>query len=190
VTGTDVGASGDFAAVLDNPLAGGDHQLQLRKFTGKDGKSSAFRRSRDRFPCRRTAMASQSARHGLQARHRQPHHHRAEGGTAADASNNATGDKLGCACAKLGRTGELALQTPNLTDAGSGAEPRHRPAPRTCRTDKTNAPDVMVNAVEIEGDKIFVAGTAKPSAKVFGYADDSLIGKAKAGPTAISSSTA
>jgi nucleoid-associated protein YgaU len=39
----------------------------------------------------------------------------------------------------------------------------------------------MVNAVEIEGDKIFVAGTAKPSANVFGYADDKLIGKAKAG---------
>jgi nucleoid-associated protein YgaU len=40
----------------------------------------------------------------------------------------------------------------------------------------------MVNAVEIEGDKIFVAGTAKPSANVLGYADDKLIGKAKAGP--------
>jgi nucleoid-associated protein YgaU len=39
----------------------------------------------------------------------------------------------------------------------------------------------MVNAVEIEGDKIFVAGTAKPSAQVLAYADDNLIGKATAG---------
>ncbi|WP_296434857.1 MULTISPECIES: Ig-like domain-containing protein, partial [unclassified Rhizobium] len=35
--GTDVGDNGDFVAVLDNPLAAGDHQLQLRA-TAKDGK--------------------------------------------------------------------------------------------------------------------------------------------------------
>jgi nucleoid-associated protein YgaU len=40
----------------------------------------------------------------------------------------------------------------------------------------------MVSAVEIEGDKIFVAGMAKASASVVAYADDQLIGKAKAGP--------
>ncbi len=41
--------------------------------------------------------------------------------------------------------------------------------------------DVMVNAVEIEGKKIFVAGTAKANAMVLAYADDNLIGKATAG---------
>jgi nucleoid-associated protein YgaU len=40
----------------------------------------------------------------------------------------------------------------------------------------------MVNAVEIEGDKIFVAGTAKPNTNVAAYADDKLIGRAKTGP--------
>ncbi|MDE1992798.1 MAG: peptidoglycan-binding protein LysM, partial [Rhizobiaceae bacterium] len=37
VTKTDVGPSGDFAAVLDDPLPPGDHELLLRA-TGKDGK--------------------------------------------------------------------------------------------------------------------------------------------------------
>jgi nucleoid-associated protein YgaU len=41
--------------------------------------------------------------------------------------------------------------------------------------------DVMVNAVEIENDHIFVAGTAKPNAKVRAYADDKLIGENVAG---------
>ncbi len=38
VTTANVDATGDFAAVLDDPLPAGDHQLVL-KFTGKDGKS-------------------------------------------------------------------------------------------------------------------------------------------------------
>jgi nucleoid-associated protein YgaU len=39
----------------------------------------------------------------------------------------------------------------------------------------------MVNAVEIENDHIFVAGTTKPNAKVRAYADDKLIGEITAG---------
>lgn len=39
----------------------------------------------------------------------------------------------------------------------------------------------MVNAVEIEGNKIFIAGTTRSNAKVIGYADDSLVGQDTAG---------
>jgi nucleoid-associated protein YgaU len=70
------------------------------------------------------------------------------------------------------------------TDQASAAPQAQAPATAETATAPAAAAapaDVRVNAVEIEGDKIFVAGTAKPQANVFGYADDKLIGKAKAG---------
>ncbi|MGO8601287.1 peptidoglycan-binding protein LysM, partial [Rhizobium ruizarguesonis] len=46
-------------------------------------------------------------------------------------------------------------QAPNLTDTSS--------AGAATPSDKANLPDVMVNAVEIEGNKIFIAGTTRPN---------------------------
>jgi nucleoid-associated protein YgaU len=158
--GTDVGASGDFAAVLDTPLAGGDHQLQLRA-TGKDGKVTTSEEvatisiPKDGNASQLLAMVSKP---GTASRIIT-----APGVTPPAAANNST-------------VTDQAAATPQQAPAPTPADATTAPAAATA------AADVMVNAVEIEGDKIFVAGTAKPSANVFGYADDRLIGKAKAGP--------
>jgi nucleoid-associated protein YgaU len=157
--GTDVGTSGDFAAVLENPLAGGDHQLQLRT-TGKDGKVllseeiATISIPKDGNASQLLAMVSKP---GTASRIIT-----APGITPPAADNAAPADQA-----------SATPQTPATTPADGATAPANAPA--------TAAADVMVNAVEIEGDKIFVAGTAKPSANVFGYADDKLIGKAKAG---------
>ncbi|AHG44731.1 peptidoglycan-binding protein LysM [Rhizobium leguminosarum bv. trifolii CB782] len=187
VTTADVDASGDFAAVLDDPLPAGDHQLVL-KFTGKDGKSTLSEEvatisvPKDGNGANLLAMVSKpgAASRIITA---------PKAGTeVADASNPmapagdkpAAGESLAAPGAIVAPTGELALQTPNLTDAASSVATA--PAiPGGAEPDKSNAPDVMVNAVEIEGNKIFIAGTTRAHAKVLGYADDSLVGQDTAG---------
>ncbi|KZS54511.1 nucleoid-associated protein YgaU [Rhizobium sp. BK077] len=180
VTTANVDASGDFAAVLDDPLPAGDHQLVL-KFTDKDGKSTLSEEvatisvPKDGNGANLLAMVSKpgAASRIITA---------PKAGTeVADASNPAAppADKPAGETAAA-PTGDLALQTPGVTDTSGGTDTA--PAtPATAAPDKTTAPDVMVNAVEIEGNKIFIAGTTRSNAKVIGYADDNLIGQDTAG---------
>ncbi len=162
VSATDVGPTGDFVAVLETPLPAGDHQLVLRA-TGKDGKVSTSEEvatisvPKDGKSTELLAMVSKP-------------------GTA---SRIITAPKPGAEIASTAPASQPAgntSQAPGAIDAAStSAAPGGQPGSAT-------AADVMVSAVEIEGDKIFVAGTAKASANVVAYADDKMIGKAKAGP--------
>jgi nucleoid-associated protein YgaU len=167
VTRTDVGPTGDFAAVLDDPLPAGDHQLVLRA-TGKDGKSTVSEEvatvsvPKDGSGSEVLAMVS---RPGTASRIITAPKAPAE---VADASPRPTVNP-----------GDLAMQTPPPPAAAQDNTPAALPGP--AQGDAAAAPDVMINAVEIEGDKIFVAGTAKPAARVVGYADDDLIGQDTAG---------
>ncbi|MBX4895144.1 LysM peptidoglycan-binding domain-containing protein [Rhizobium bangladeshense] len=189
VTTADIGPSGDFAAVLDNPLPAGDHQLVL-KVTGKDGKVALSEEvatvsvPKDGNAANLLAMVSKpgAASRIITA---------PTGGTeVADASSPmappadkpATGETATAPAATAAPTGELALQTPGLPNAAAGDTDAAPAVPGAAETDKPTAPDVMVNAVEIEGNKIFIAGTARANAKVLGYADDNLIGQDTAGP--------
>jgi nucleoid-associated protein YgaU len=163
ITTTDVGPSGDFAAVLDNPLPAGDHQLVL-KVTGKDGKSvlseevATISVPKDGSGAELLAMVSKPGEASRII-------------TAPSAETQA-------ADASKGAPTATAPQAP----AGSSDVASTTTATQDDTNAATAAPvEVMVNAVEIEGNKIFVAGTAKPNAKVEAYADDNLIGKANAG---------
>lgn len=167
VTTTNVGPTGDFAAVLDNPLPPGDHQLVL-KTTGKDGKSLTSEEvatvsvPKDGSGSELLAMVSKPGA----------------------ASRIITAPTAGTPAA-LPAADEQASAQPGLP-AGSpeiaNTAPAVPGAPQAGASDAASAPaEVMVNAVEIEGKKIFVAGTAKPNANVIAYADDALIGKATAG---------
>ncbi|MGO7586076.1 LysM peptidoglycan-binding domain-containing protein [Rhizobium ruizarguesonis] len=180
VTTANVDASGDFAAVLDDPLPAGDHQLVL-KFTGKDGKSTLSEEvatisvPKDGNGANLLAMVSKpgAASRIITAPKAGTEVADASNPMAPPADKPATGESSAAPAATAAPTGEVALQTPNLTDTSSGGA--------ATASDKTNVPDVMVNAVEIEGNKIFIAGTARPNAKVIGYADDSLVGQDTAG---------
>lgn len=180
VTTANVDASGDFAAVLDDPLPAGDHQLVL-KFTGKDGKSTLSEEvatisvPKDGNGANLLAMVSKpgAASRIITAPKAGTEVADASNPMAPPADKPATGESSAAPAATAAPTGELALQTPNLTDTSSGGA--------ATPSAKTNVPDVMVNAVEIEGNKIFIAGTTRPNAKVIGYADDSLVGQDTAG---------
>ncbi len=143
VTTTDVGPTGDFAAVLDNPLPAGDHQLVLRA-TGKDGKASTSEEvatisvPKDGKSTELLAMVSKS-------------------GTASRIITAPKPDaEIASTCAWQRSTSDqpatpasrrAATDVANAPAAPSGAD-KHR----------IRLPTLMVSAVEIEGDKIFVAG--------------------------------
>ncbi|MFS8114700.1 LysM peptidoglycan-binding domain-containing protein [Rhizobium jaguaris] len=173
LTTTDVGPTGDFAAVLDNPLPTGDHQLVLRA-TGKDGKAVTSEEVA-------TISVPKDDKSQLLAMVTKP-------GTASRI--------ITAPSAKQGRVAsdELAPGTNALAAAndGTGAKPQDNTAVASTNPAGNAAtspaaptggqvPEVMVNAVEIENDHIFVAGTTKPNAKVRAYADDKLIGEIVAG---------
>lgn len=178
VTTTEVGPSGDFAAVLDNPLPPGDHELVL-KATGKDGKAVTSEEVA-------TVSVPKDDKSQLLAMVSKP-------GTAsriitapsAKQPRVATGEETASAGGADGAPANTATDT-NATpqdNAVASANPSAATAPAATNGTVTTgeAPDVMVNAVEIENDHVFVAGTTRPNAKVRAYADDKLIGEIAAG---------
>ncbi|MBX5133062.1 LysM peptidoglycan-binding domain-containing protein [Rhizobium lentis] len=191
VTTANVGPSGDFAAVLDDPLPAGDHQLVL-KVTDKDGKTALSEEvatvsvPKDGNAANLLAMVSKpgAASRIITAPTGDTEVADASNPLAPAADKPATGGSAAAdaPAATVAPTGELALQTPRLPDASAAGTDATPAVPGAGETDKATAPDVMVNAVEIEGNKIFIAGTARANAKVLGYADDSLVGQDTAGP--------
>ena len=162
VTTLDVGPNGDFAAILDNPLAAGDHELVL-KATGKDG----------------TAITSDEVATVSVPK---------DGSSQLLAMVSKPGTASRIITAPTPKQARVAGQTPPATDDTAGnnvsvasASPATNPPPAgTDNGAASDNPDVVVNAVEIEDDKIFVAGTTRPKAKVRAYADDKQIGEAQA----------
>ncbi|WP_065376977.1 LysM peptidoglycan-binding domain-containing protein, partial [Ensifer adhaerens] len=157
VVGTaDVGATGDFAAVFDKPLPAGDYQLTLRS-TGEDG----------------SVKSSEEV-----------------------ATVSVPKDPSGQLLAMVSKPGEASrlIATPEAAKAESEQGTDNKPAEVASTTqtplatgDASSAPakaagvpGLQVSAVEIEGSKMFVAGSARPRALVRVYADDKLLGEMKA----------
>ncbi len=178
VTTTNVGPSGDFAAVLDNPLPPGDHELVLRA-TGKDGKVSTSEEVATVSVPKddSTQLLAMVSKPGTASRIITAPS--AKQGRVASAETNAPATD-----AQQGKTTDNPAATTDARPQQDGtvvasANPAAGTTPPAAKTDAE--PDVMVNAVEIENDHIFVAGTTKPNVKVRAYADDKLIGENAAG---------
>ncbi|MBW9053037.1 LysM peptidoglycan-binding domain-containing protein [Rhizobium mesosinicum] len=184
VVTTDVDGTGDFAAVLDNPLPAGDHQLVL-KVTGKDGKTTLSEEvatvsvPKDGSGSELLAMVSKPGTASRIITAPKAEVADAQTPTANDAAVAAAGNQPAdnTQPAPNGAPNDqVAMQTANTPVISNNAI-----IPGT-QQGNAAAADVMINAVEIEGNKIFVAGTARSNAKVVGYADDALIGQDTAEP--------
>src|SRR5262249_52208833 len=155
------------AAVLDNPLAAGDHELIL-KAVGKDGVAITSQEVA-------TVSVPKDDKSQLLALVSKP-------GKASRIINAPAAKEQRVASAE---------PSPSATDAGGGAANAPGTDVASANPSATLTPgegqsagaqaDVVVNAVEIENDRIFVAGTARPNAKVRAYADDKMIGEIVAG---------
>lgn len=165
VTGSQVigaavaGADGDFAVVLDKPLKPGDYQIVLRA-TAPDNVVATSTE---------TAVVSVPSEPGGQvlALVEEP-------GKPAELI---TVPKPAEAPAKL----PAAEQPANAPATTPEAQTATQPAPAKSAVATAQA-KVVVEAVEIEGKKIFIAGAADAGRKVRAYANEILIGETQTSP--------
>mgnify|MGYP001564289982 CR=1 FL=1 len=158
VATADVSAAGDFAAVFDQPLNPGDYQLTLRSLEGNLAKSSEEVATVSIPTDKSGELLAMVSKPGVASRIlTAPKEAVASQPTPAAATETAAATTTEEAAAKPAAGTGAAVTTP--PPAGTGA--------------------IAVSAVELEGAKIFVAGTANPGALVRVFADDRLVGETK-----------
>ena len=178
-----VDGTGDFAAVLDQPLAPGDHSLQIRA-TAPDGNVVTSEEVA-------TISVPEGGKGELLAMVSKPGE--ASRMITLPGSDNASTAALtqptaattpaatagGVTLPELpAAASELATSAPVMPgSAETAAAPANQPATETPAS-LPGATEVQVTAVEIEGDRIFVAGKAPAGATVRGFADKAVIGEA------------
>ncbi|WP_323688591.1 LysM peptidoglycan-binding domain-containing protein [Rhizobium sp. AN83] len=152
---TTIDGSGDFAAVFDNPLPPGDHELVLRS-TDASGKATQSEE-----------VATVSVPNGK------------AGELLAMVSKPGEASRV----LAMPEAAPSALQPPQAAQPGQSATAATTtpapaagtPAPSAAAAPLTST--VQVTAVEFEGSKIFVAGSAPAASSVRALVDDKEIGK-------------
>lgn len=181
-------SNGDFVAILETPLAAGAHELVLRA-TGENGKSTESEE---------TATVSIPDQEGgdLLAMVTTPGKasrlltvpEGAQAITTETEESSATTDVEAAATAEAA-TSETpaAAPTPDATTdtpvAASGTEATPAAEAETAQTaaaPAANNATIQVSAVEFEGSKIFVAGTATAGSKVRALINETVIGESTA----------
>ena len=145
------GDGGDFVVVLDKPLSVGDHTLVLK----------AIMANKKSLQSEEVATVSVPA------------------------------DKAGELLAMVSKPGEVSriLTKPEEEEVAANmpsATPQKSEAQKTKADPSATAPqpgaeqsvEIRIDAVELEGDKMFVAGTSKPNTQIQVYADDKLLDSA------------
>lgn len=164
IASVEVGKSGDFAAVLDTPLAPGDHALALRA-TAADGKATTSEEVA-------TVSVPQTTSGKLLAMISKP----------GEASRLITVPQTVTTAGKQARVNAGEQPSGNATPATS-ADTLPATVPDTPAAAPPVAAEIQVTAVEIEGDRIFVAGASAPGSRIRALADDQIIGEADTDPS-------
>jgi nucleoid-associated protein YgaU len=179
---TTAGPDGAFAIVLDDPLKPGDYQLLLRSTTPDNTVSNS----------QQTAVVSVPDKPGGQVLAMVEEAGKASELMAVPAPAVQPGQPAAPSAADAPEAGsapapEAAKQSPAAgaqtgdTPAQTAAAPAE-PKPAIVQPAIPGAPKIAVEAVEIDGSKIFVAGTADPGRKVRAYANEILLGDATTSP--------
>ncbi|CAN7563117.1 LysM peptidoglycan-binding domain-containing protein [Pararhizobium sp. LjRoot238] len=164
VIGTaDVGATGDFAAIFDKPLAAGDYQLTLRS-VGENGVTKSSEEVAT------VSIPKDKAGELLAMVSKPGEASRIITKPAAEAKPADPGAQSTTATGEVAKAEPAPGASATVADTAVSAQ--------TSAISEESA--VAVSAVEIEGKKIFVAGNAKAGALVRIYADDKLVGEMKA----------
>jgi nucleoid-associated protein YgaU len=191
IASTDAGVTGDFVAILDNPLTAGDHQLVLQS-TGKDGKKSvSVEVATVSVPKDKSGnLLAMVTKPGEASRIMSMPDAKKDAVVADNAKQSNTGEKvvaipdLPAASTDLAGSAPTVDQDAAKVNETANADTATAPDTKAAETKvaaaektsaETAAPEVLVSAVEIEGDKIFIAGTTRPKSVVRVYADDKLV---------------
>jgi nucleoid-associated protein YgaU len=191
VATADIGPSGDFAAVFDQPLAAGDYQLTLNtkddKGTSKTSEEVATVSVPKDGAGDLLAMVSRpgEASRLITVPKTETASTVAEGATATPAGE--TADKPATEPATETASADAGTAAGEQPAAGETASAVEDAATTSGAAATASAPEAVakeaqarVSAVELEGRRMFIAGTAKPGALVRLYADDTLVGETKA----------
>lgn len=168
---------GDFAAVLDDPLKPGDYQISLRSKTPQKVEADSKETAVVSIPATKDgpvlAMVEQP---GAPSRIiTRPGD--AQTAAAAPVQQAAPAQPSAATAAEPAPKAVAAPETPSqpaAKTAGTDASPAAAPSAAAPHV------PVAVEAVEIEGEKLFVAGAAPPGAPVRVYANDQLLGETRA----------
>jgi nucleoid-associated protein YgaU len=232
IASADADPSGDFAAVLDNPLASGDHSITL-KATSKDGRSTTSEEvatvsvprdasgellamvtkpgeaskiitmpeakdaevasnkgvTPDASTEAKTADGAATAQDAVQA-------DTAKTEEATQSATNADGNTAVATPDLPSSSSDIAATPPAVAQDDDVAKTEEQQiakvdpaaadtAARSTDTRQTDqkqpvaAPEVMVTAVELEGDRIYIAGSTRSGATVRVYADDQIVAEAR-----------
>ena len=177
------GEEGDFAVVLDDPLKPGDYQIVLRATAPDKVVAMSVETAVVSVPAtpdgQVLALVEEPGKPSqmivlpkpekpAEAAKPAPEAPAAEVPAAAEAP----------APAEPKPAGEMQAALPEQPQA----EPAEPAQPAPAQPPAPSGPTVRVQAVEIDGSKIFVAGVADPGRTVRGYANEILLGDAKASP--------
>ena len=180
VATADIGPSGDFAAVFDQPLAAGDYQLTLNTKDDKGATKTSEEVATVSVPKdaggELLAMVSRPGEASRLITVPEAAGKAADTASAEPAANEVASAEAGGTPA-LAADGEAAEAT-EAQQVSDDAKPAD--ASGTAAAVATAKAEARVSAVELEGKRMFIAGTAKPGALVRIYADDKLVGEAKA----------
>ncbi|RUV77107.1 MAG: LysM peptidoglycan-binding domain-containing protein [Mesorhizobium sp.] len=178
---TVAGADGAFAIVLDDPLKPGDYTIALRSMTGNVVTPSAQTAvvSIPQSPAGQVlAMIEEPGKPSelltVPTPEKKPEAPVGDKAAAPAAEDSAAGDPAAAAPAP----GAPAATAPATAEVAPAPTPDMPVAPAT----PVAGPKIVVEAIEIDGNKIFVAGLADPGRKVRAYANDILLGDAKTSP--------
>ncbi len=170
------GASGDFAIVLDTPLKPGDYALVLRT-TNPDGKvATSVQTATVSIPETKTGQVLALVEEPGKASRiiSAP-----EVAKPADAAVSATAEPekpAEAAASEPVATPSLEAEKPAAVAAAEPAAPAAEAAKPMAEAVEV----VAVEAVEIEGKKIFIAGQAKAGSTIRLYANGDILGETKA----------
>ena len=190
VIGSDVigqavaGPGGDFAVVLEDPLDPGGYQIVLRSTTPDNVVAMSVETAVVSVPETANgqvlALVEEPGKPSEMISLPQPELPDANAQANAPASQQPAAEQPE---AGEEATSGPAPEQPAATEPEAQTEAALQPETTAPATNPDAAkPMVVVEAVEIEGRTIFVAGSADPGRKVRGYANDILLGDAEASP--------
>lgn len=173
------GPEGDFAVVLDEPLDPGDYQIVLRATAPDNVVAMSVETAVVSVPTTADgqvlALVEEPGKPSQMITLPQPQAPAVDATPPAAATEPSSNADASDEPQTAPPAGEARASLP---DEAAPAEPAEsepaEPAPA--------GPAVRVEAVEIDGRKIFVAGVADPGRTVRGYANEILLGDAKASP--------
>ena len=192
VATADIGPSGDFAAVFDQPLAAGDYQLTLNTKNDKGASKTSEEVATVSVPKDGSGeLLAMVSKPGEASRLiTVPETAEKAAGeataTAEKTLEQPAGETATATTGEQPAAGETAQATGENTAASGEAATAKATATETASATTTETAgaaakaQARVSAVELEGERMFIAGTAKPGALVRIYADDTLVGEAKA----------